>query len=252
VLGDVDATPEIDTAVQDVRPGDRWLLCSDGLSSYVADEKIHAVLEAASDAQSAAERLVEESLSVGAPDNVTIVVVDIDETDDSSTDPPTIVGSAAGPLSFEGDASRRSLRLPTLLLHPLKVTLQEDSHFEPESDEYLDELIEEDRRRAVRRRISWLIGIGLAIAAIVIALMLGYRWTQSHYYVGADGESVAIFQGVQQNLGPISLHSVHEESSLRLSDLPAYWRESVVNTISADDLADAQAILDRLMDASNG
>jgi PPM family protein phosphatase len=251
VLGDVDATPEIDTAVQDVHPGDRWLLCSDGLSSYVADEKIHQVLQAAPDAQTAAERLVEESLGVGAPDNVTVVVVDIDETDDSATDPPTIVGSAAGPLSFESDASRRSLRLPTLLLHPLKVTLQEDSHFEPESDEYLNELIEEDRRRAIRRRISWLIGVGLAVVAIVIALIFGYRWTQSHYYVGADGESVAIFQGVQQNIGPISLHSVHEESSLRLSDLPAYWRESVVNTISADDLADAQAILNRLMEASD-
>ena len=250
VLGDVDATPEIDTAVQDVRRGDRWLLCSDGLSSYVSDERIHAVLQAAPDAHSAAERLVEESLSVGAPDNVTVVVVDIDETEDAASD-PTVVGSAAAPLSFESEASRRSLRLPTLLLHPLKVTLQEDSHFEPESDEYLNELIEEDRRRAIRRRIGWLIGIGLAIAAIVIALIFGYRWTQSHYYVGADGESVAIFQGVQQNIGPISLHSVHEESSLRLNDLPAYWRESVVNTISANDLADAQAILDRLLEASN-
>ena len=76
------------------------------------------------------------------------MVVDIDDTDDSSDLSAAIVGSAAQPLSFESDASRRSLRLPTLLLHPLKVTLQEDSHFEPDSDEYLDELIEEDNRRA--------------------------------------------------------------------------------------------------------
>jgi PPM family protein phosphatase len=251
VLGDVDATPEIDTAVLDVLPGDRWLLCSDGLSSYVADEKIRAVLQSAQTAPDAAGRLIEESLSVGAPDNVTVVVVDIDDSEDSSSSPAAVVGSASQPLSFESDASRRSLRLPTLLLHPLKVTLQEDSHFEPESDEYLKELIEEDRRRATRRRISWLIGVTLAVIAIIAALILGYRWTQSHYYVGADGQTVAIFQGVQQNLGPISLHSVHEQTSLRLSDLPAYWRESVVNTISADSLADAQAILQRLADASN-
>jgi PPM family protein phosphatase len=234
-----------------VHPGDRWLLCSDGLSSYVSDDKIRAVLQSAASAQDAAQRLVEESLSVGAPDNVTVVVVDIDETGGSPTVPPAIVGSAAQPLSFESDASRRSLRLPTLLLHPLKVTLQEDSHFEPESDEYLDELIEEDRRRAKRRRISWLIGIGLAIIAIAVALVFGYRWTQTHYYVGADGQTVAIFQGVQQNIGPISLHSVYEETSLRLDDLPAYWRDSVVNTISADNLDDAKAILDRLSDSAN-
>ena len=44
VLGDVDAAPELDTTVLDTRPGDRWLLCSDGLSSYVTDDKIAAVL----------------------------------------------------------------------------------------------------------------------------------------------------------------------------------------------------------------
>ncbi|MCU1424055.1 MAG: Stp1/IreP family PP2C-type Ser/Thr phosphatase, partial [Microbacteriaceae bacterium] len=35
VLGDVDASPEIDTTVVETHPGDRWLICSDGLSSYV-------------------------------------------------------------------------------------------------------------------------------------------------------------------------------------------------------------------------
>src|SRR5690606_34495683 len=45
VLGDVDASPEIDTELIEVRPGDRWLLCSDGLSSYVTDDKICAALD---------------------------------------------------------------------------------------------------------------------------------------------------------------------------------------------------------------
>src|SRR4051812_5665333 len=44
VLGDVDAAPEIDTAVFDLQTGDRWLLCSDGLSSYVTEEKIGTIL----------------------------------------------------------------------------------------------------------------------------------------------------------------------------------------------------------------
>ncbi|MES2171418.1 MAG: Stp1/IreP family PP2C-type Ser/Thr phosphatase [Actinomycetota bacterium] len=253
VLGDVDAAPEIDTTVHDTKPGDRWLLCSDGLSSYVSDEKIEVVLSGLSDTRAAAERLIKESLDQGAPDNVTVVIVDIGDDSSSASQPPIVVGSAALPLTFEGETGRRPLRLPTLLLHPLKSTQQEDSHFEPESEEYLDELILEDGRRARRRRIGWLVGIALIVAAIVAALIVGYRITQTHYFVGADGQTVAIYRGIQQDLGPISLHSVYQQTSIRLSDLPGYTRQTVIDTISANDLADAKKIVGRLSsDADTG
>ena len=250
VLGDVDAAPEIDTTVYDLKPGDRWLLCSDGLSSYVSDDRIEAVLKGNPGARDAGDRLVKESLDQGAPDNVTVVVVDVDETWDSASVPPVIVGSAALPLTFEGESGRRPLRLPALLLHPLKSTQQEDSHFEPESDEYLDELILEDRRRARNRRIGWLVGVALIVIAIILALFLGYRWTQTLYYVGANGQSVAIYRGIQQNIGPFSLHSVYENKAIKLSDLPSYTRKTVQDTISAKDLKDAERIIERLSDAA--
>ncbi|MCU1407065.1 MAG: Stp1/IreP family PP2C-type Ser/Thr phosphatase [Glaciihabitans sp.] len=250
VLGDVDAAPEIDTTVVETLPGDRWLLCSDGLSSYVSDEKMQAVLTTVPVTQDAAQRLVKESLDNGAPDNVTVVLVDIDETTDSAHVPPLTVGSAATTLSFDSDSNRRPLRLPTLLLHPLKATQPDPSHFEPESDEYLDELILEDRRRARSRRITWLVGLVLIIAALVAISFFGYNWTQSHYFVGARDGNVAIFKGVQQNLGPIALSSVVEETSIKISELPSFTRSSVEATISATDLDQAQAIVDRLADAS--
>ena len=250
VLGDVDAAPEIDTAILDARPGDRWLICSDGLSSYVPEEKIEAILRTVHDTGTAAQRLVKESLDQGAPDNVTVAVLDVEDGYDPAGDQPITVGSAATPLSFEVDTDRPSLRLPTLLLHPLKATQPDPSHFEPESDEYLDELILEDRRRAIRRRISWAIGIVLVIAAVAVAAVLGYRWTQDHYFVGADDDGmVAIYQGVQQDLGPLKLSHVYQETGIDLADLPEYTRESVERTISAKDLADAQAIVERLADA---
>ena len=251
VLGDVDANPEIDTTVFDVLPGDRWMLCSDGLSSYVSDDKIEHTLKAQTAVTDAADRLVKESLDQGAPDNVTVVIVDIDETGESASSPVIVVGSAASPLTFEGESGRRPLRLPTLLLHPLKSSqAHEDSHFEPESDEYLDELILEDRRRARRRRITWLVGVVVIVALIMAALFVGYRWSQSLYYVGADGRTVAIYRGVQQDLGPISLHSIYSETSVQLADLPSYTRKTVEDTISAADLAEAKAIIKRLTDAS--
>ena len=251
VLGDVDAAPEIDTTVFDVLAGDRWLLCSDGLSSYVSDDKIAQALKSLPVVKDAADRLVKESLDQGAPDNVTVVIVDIDESAESASLPVIVVGSAATPLTFEGESGRRPLRLPTLLLHPLKLTqAHEDSHFEPESDEYLDELILEDRRRARRRRITWLVAIVVIVALIMTALLLGYRWSQSLFYVGADGQTVAIYRGIQQDLGPISLHSIYSETSVQLNDLPSYTRKTVEDTISAASLADATAIIKRLTDAS--
>ena len=252
VLGDVDSSPDIDTTILDAKPGDRWLICSDGLSSYVSNDKIAAALRNFSGTKDASNRLVRESLDQGAPDNVTVVVVDVGDRPESSSNPPLTVGSAALPLTYEADSARRALRLPTLLLHPLKSTQHEDSHFEPESEEYLDELILEDKRRALRRKITWLVGILLIIAAIVVALLFAYRWTQTHYYVGANGETVAIFQGVQQDLGPISLHSVYQQTSIKLEELTPYTRSTVEDTISARDLDDARAIIDRLASSVDG
>ncbi|QNO37505.1 serine/threonine-protein phosphatase [Protaetiibacter sp. SSC-01] len=251
VLGDVDASPEIDTAVLDVKPGDRWLLCSDGLSGYVSEEKIVQVLSTIRTAQGAADRLVKESLDHGAPDNVTVLLIDIDDSDGASGANPVFVGSAAHPLTFgQEEEVRRPIRLPTLLLHPLKAVPPEDAHFEPESESYLDELIEEDRRRAIRRRILWGVGVGLAAAAIVLAGWLGYRWTQMHYFVGVSDGNVAIFQGVQQSIGPISLSSVYQTTAISVDDLPLYQQQAVEATISADSLRDAHEIVDRLSAAA--
>lgn len=245
VLGDVDAAPEIDTLTLDTRPGDRWLICSDGLSSYVAEDRITGILEHVGGAEPAAYRLVKESLDHGAPDNVTVVLLDVVDGG-GVPHPPRFVGSAAVPLSFEGEVGRRPLRLPTLLLHPLKATAPDPSHFEPESEDYLDELIEEDRKRHRRRRIVWLGMVGLAVVAIVAAILLAYQWTQSHYFVGSEDGKVAIYQGVQQGIGPISLSSVRQSTEIDIADLPLQQRETVEATISADDFQDALDIVERL------
>ncbi len=246
VLGDVDATPEIDTMIEHGEPGDRWLLCSDGLSSYVAEDRIAAALALDEDAEAVADRLIRESLDQGAPDNVTVVVVDIDGTGDSAHHPAVTVGSASDPLAIEGEAPRKPLRIPTLLLHPLKATKPDDSHFEPESEEFLDELIIEDGRRAKRRRISLVVVLAVVAALITTAVVAGYQWTQTHYYVGESNGSVAIYRGIQQDLGPIPLSSVYRETTLSVSDLSAINQSAVETTISADNLADAERIVSQL------
>lgn len=249
VLGDVDAAPEIDTEVFETKSGDRWLLCSDGLSSFVTEEKIAATLRRVTDPDAATERLIQASLDQGAPDNVTVVIVDIGDDDKSSHVPPITVGSAATPLTFEPTVPKKPIRMPNLLLHPLKATQPDDSHFEPESDEYYQAIIREDRRRVRRRRISWIAFITIAIGAIVGGLIGGYQYTQMQFYVGADDGQVAIYQGVQQNIGPISLSHVYQVTDVRVVDLPLYRRASVENTINAHNLEDALRIVRLLSDA---
>jgi PPM family protein phosphatase len=85
--------------------------------------------------------------------------------------------------------------------------------------------------------------------ALIGAAILGYQWTQTRYYVGVDGGTVAIFQGVQQDLGPIPLSTVFDRTDLDVDELRVYDRQRVENTISASSLEDAQQIVERLNDA---
>lgn len=82
VLGDVDASPELDLDVLDVEPGERWLLCSDGLN-YVQGAVVEQVVRETKDLADCAELLIELTLANGAPDNVTVVLLEIvEETGD--------------------------------------------------------------------------------------------------------------------------------------------------------------------------
>lgn len=243
VLGDVESSPEIDSMVLDTRPGDRWMLCSDGLSGVVSFDELHELLAADAGAKQVADRLVKASLDGGAPDNVTVVVIDIGDPPAPET-PPLVVGSAAAPLAFGAAAEpvrARGIRLPTLRSHPVQET-----HFEPDSEDYFDELIEEDARRRRRRRWVWSFWIVLLVAAIVATFVIGYQWTQTRFYVGESNGRVAIYQGIQQDLGPISLHELHTETTIDVADLRTYDQQRVQQTISASSFSEAYRIVQRL------
>ena len=245
VLGDVESSPEIDSMVLDTREGDRWMLCSDGLSGVVSFEELHELLSADAGAKQVADRLVKASLDGGAPDNVTVVVIDIGDPPAPAT-PPLVVGSAAAPLAFGAaePVRARGIRLAPFRTHPVQET-----HFEPDSADYFDELIEEDARRRRRRRFVWSFWIVLLVAAIVAVFVLGYQWTQTRYYVGESNGRVAIYQGIQQDLGPISLHEVHTETTIDVADLRTYDQQRVEQTISAGSFSEANRIVQRLEDS---
>lgn len=243
VLGDIDQAPEIDTSIIGTVPGDRWLLCSDGLSSYVPEERILVALESGPTPKDAARSLIQEALDNGAPDNVTAIVLDIDRPGAGEGGTQLVGSAASGPVLELASAGRQHNRLPALLLHPIRNSAPESS-FQPESEDYLDALIREDRRRLWRRRITWLAAVALLLGAVVLAAFLGYRYTQTRYYVGFEGDRVAIFQGVHNSVGPIRLSHVVEVTDLDAADLSPYARSSIEETIATSSLDAARAVVD--------
>ncbi|GAA5084513.1 protein phosphatase 2C domain-containing protein [Microbacterium yannicii] len=248
VLGDMDTDPELDTFIMPTQPGDRWLLCSDGLSGVVDDPHTAKAMGLGLAPGRTADSLLKQALDGGAPDNVTIVIVDVGGQHPLFSGTPTIVGSASNPTGVDVPAARPGR---TSWLHPNRQAANEPTHFEPAA-EFLEELIEEDRRRARRRRVGWIVGVALVLVLIAGAAWLGYQWTQTRYFVGADEDTVVIYQGVQQNIGPISLSTPYEDTEIPLDSLSEFARATVEGTISANSLTHARQIVSGISDLSGG
>lgn len=69
---------EVDTYEYETLPGDRWLLCSDGLYGMVDDSAIEKILSEVEDPNRAAEMLVESANDAGGSDNITVIIIDVD------------------------------------------------------------------------------------------------------------------------------------------------------------------------------
>lgn len=115
VLGDFDIDPHPDISIRQAQPGDRWLLCSDGLSGPLEDDTIREILLEERDREQCAQKLVNAALRAGSTDNVTAVVGDathIDSTlrsNSSTLQTPLVGGAAANSLPSIADIVHRSV-----------------------------------------------------------------------------------------------------------------------------------------------
>ncbi|MFB9831539.1 PP2C family protein-serine/threonine phosphatase [Actinoallomurus acaciae] len=94
--GNIDRRPDL--SLHQAMPGDRYLLCSDGLTGPVAPATVYALLATAESPGHAVARLIEQADQAGGPDNITVVVADAIGGDDTARPPlpsaPTLVGAA--------------------------------------------------------------------------------------------------------------------------------------------------------------
>lgn len=249
VLGDVEQFPEVDIEHFETKPGDRWLVCSDGLSGVVPTGILQGILLSKVSPQESTELLVGEALEFGAPDNVTVVVVDVvDSAEEVEFSPSrTFVGSAANEVVIEKRKGQAILRLlnPMTLIEMLSKP-EDPSSYAPESEELLEKILRDTKGRIRARRIrqvaTYLVLIGIA----VYGLFLAYEYTQTRYFVGVNNGVVVIYKGINEALGPFKFSSVYEVSNVSVDSLTDFQREAVLRSIDAENLDDARRIIGQL------
>jgi serine/threonine protein phosphatase PrpC len=228
-----DIDPEY--SVRQVLKGDRYLICSDGLSGVVSAETIGESMRDIPDPQACVDRLVQLALRGGGPDNITVVIADA--TDADIVEQAPIVGGAAARdrgNTTMADSSSAAARAAALQAPP-RPAQPDTSAYEREEPG--------PKRHPVRTSVLLL----LLVAVLGGGLWAGWRYTQDQYYVGAtDGGQLAIFRGVPGQIAGLDLSSVNQTSAARLDDLTTVAQDRVKQGIQADSRPDAERRLAEL------
>jgi protein phosphatase len=249
VLGDIEQFPEVDIDTYETKPGDRWMACSDGLSGVVPDQLMKNILLSNVDIQEAGELLVGEALEFGAPDNVTVVLVDVVDAQDEIEFSPSriLVGSAANEVVIEQRKGLQVLRLlnPLTLLELLQKP-EDPVSFAPESEELLEKILKETKGRVRARRFRQIATYLLLIAIASYGLFLAIEYTQTRYFVAINDGYVVIFKGIKEELGPFKFSSVYEVTDVSVDSLTDFQREALERSITAESPEEAQRIVSQL------
>jgi protein phosphatase len=243
--GDPDDEPDL--SVREARLGDRYLVCSDGLTAVVSDPTLAEALAEHDSPAGCAEALVQMALRGGGPDNITCVVAYVVDasTGDAST-LPEVVGAATVHGTVRMQAATSSPAARAAALGRQGAADGEGEHGRGNDLTDPDEVSRvgppASKRRWAFRGLATLLVLGLLGAGGYAA----YAWSQKQFFVGADSGQVAIYRGLPQDIGPVHLSSVYERQDVALSALPTYSQEQVRSAITADDLADARTKVSEL------
>ncbi|MFE7765133.1 Stp1/IreP family PP2C-type Ser/Thr phosphatase [Streptomyces sp. NPDC057438] len=250
---------EPDLSIREVRAGDRYLICSDGLSGVVSHQTMEDTLASYQGPQETVQELIQLALRGGGPDNITVIIADVLDLDTGDTlagqlsDTPVVVGAVAeNQLHLQDNGI---MQTPAGRASGLgrQGHGQGGGEFGPPGsgdatgympaagsfDDYSDDDFVKPRKKRRWLKRSF-IGV-LALAVVGGGLYGGYRWTQTQYYVGANDDHVALYRGISQDLAWISLSKVQKDHpEIELKYLPPYQQKLVEATIAEGGLGDAE------------
>jgi PPM family protein phosphatase len=228
-------TVEVDTRSFRARPGDVYLLCSDGLTSMVPEARLAEILGVHHRLRDAGEALIAEANRAGGRDNITVILLRLEEVEvsgeqDADWDRHTTSAGAVGRTSEEGenadgaataakDGAALALARRTLPHRAPPVLVRRPRRPSPAETR--------GRKRPLRRLVPALVTL-----AVLGALLAGaYIASQSVYFIGTDSRGlVSMFQGFPYELpGGIKLYSSFYVSGVSASTLSAQQRGTLLD-----------------------
>jgi len=277
------ADPDLST--HETMAGDRYLLCSDGLSGVVTEQTLHQTLGSVWDPEKAALQLIELAIRGGGPDNITCIVADVLDTQTTALPPtrvPVLAGAAShgSPTDLRSSARQsspatRAMRLTKTAPQPTLPDQAEQANWGngyhgPDGHEagdaggagtasatspghgagrrpYDDD--EDDYAQQHEGKRRWPIVTMLLVLLVLLiggGLYAGWQYVQGQYYVGVQDGNVAIFRGINQNLAGISLSSPITRTGLPINQVVASNQAMIRQTIPASSLADARTLVGQI------
>ncbi|NLE80551.1 MAG: serine/threonine-protein phosphatase [Rhodococcus sp.] len=240
--------------VREAKAGDRYLLCSDGLSDVVSGETIENTLREGSEDE-CADRLIELALRGGGPDNITVVVADVIDLDYGNSHP--IVAGAASSEDEEDTPPPNTAAGRAAAMRPPRAAPKRIVGPAPE----------EPKKK--RSKLKWALVAVALIAVVAVAAVVGRYVVRGNYYVAADGEQVTVLRGVPGSVLGYSLQEASlvgcisdsdalelvspaempaECDVLEVNDIAATAREQVRAGLPSGTLDDARSQMARLVE----
>lgn len=211
--------PDLDLTPLDVQPGDRYLVCSDGLSSYVSEADIAAGL-AGDDPQIAAHRLTDLALQAGGPDNITCVVAD--PVDGELVEQPPIIGGAVADLPPPAVGPDTAAELP----------------LQPAAE---DAVVES---RSIGRRLAAVAAVVVILVAAAVAGVAVYIHRQ--FYVAPSAGVVAVYRGVPGSAAGHQFGHLDSLTNLPVTALPQDDQDRVTSKIKESNQSGANDVVANL------
>ena len=276
---------EPDLSVHESQAGDRYLLCSDGLSGVVSDETLRETLATTTEPEAATRQLIELALHGGGPDNITCIVADVvdaGKANPSATRTPVLAGAAANvgdrrhgadgtipsapvgslspPHAAGDDFGDHELTAPVDDMDLRSMPLMgSDNGTGPRTIKNAGTVRSPRSHRGQRRRASgrrrWPIvttSLVVLLAVVVVGGYIAWRVSQNQYYVAADSQGrVVVYRGINERIVGINLSSPYQVTSIPLAQVPSNDQQTVRTGYASGSLAEVQKTVDNIRSAVN-